>query len=178
MPPVSAGVVFDGGLGFGRSVSVRPLSIHNTSTTHHHDPPGVGSDPREDRYFSIPKQGQTYDAEAKYIKHWCPELAAVPADVLLNPSRFDGPARQRFGVADDAYPRPVVPLKFGGAPGGGGKKGVGYSGGGRSGGGGGARSGSSGGGGGASGSGRRQQPFKGPRRPQHRLQSAAWDMEG
>jgi deoxyribodipyrimidine photo-lyase len=135
----------------------------------------VGSDPREDRYFSIPKQGQTYDPEARYIKHWCPELAdaAIPADVLLNPSRLDAAARQRFSLSEEAYPRPVVPLKFGGAPGnkkGGG--GGGYSGGGRRGGGGG------GGGGASGGGGRRTQPFKGPRRPQHRLQSAAWDVEG
>ncbi len=156
-----------------------PPSINTTTIPPPHSK-GVGSDPREDRYFSIPKQGQTYDPEGRYIKHWCPELAALPADIILNPGRLDAAARQRHGLAEDAYPRPVAPLKFGGAPGGG-KKG-GYSGGGRSGGGGQQqqqRSGGGGGGGGSSGGGgRRTQPFKGPRRPQHRLQSAAWDMEG
>lgn len=33
---------------------------------------GVGCDPREDRYFSIPKQGMNYDPEAKFIKTWLP----------------------------------------------------------------------------------------------------------
>lgn len=35
---------------------------------------GVGSDPREDRYFNIPKQTKNYDAEHKYIRHWVQEM--------------------------------------------------------------------------------------------------------
>ena len=35
---------------------------------------GVGSDPREDRYFSVPKQTSNYDKEHKYIRHWVPEM--------------------------------------------------------------------------------------------------------
>jgi deoxyribodipyrimidine photo-lyase len=34
---------------------------------------GVGSDPREDRYFLIPKQAQKYDPESRYIHHWLEE---------------------------------------------------------------------------------------------------------
>lgn len=34
---------------------------------------GVGSDPREDRYFSIPKQTSNYDPQHKFIKFWCEE---------------------------------------------------------------------------------------------------------
>jgi deoxyribodipyrimidine photo-lyase len=34
---------------------------------------GVGSDPREDRYFFIPKQVQQYDPEYRYIHHWLEE---------------------------------------------------------------------------------------------------------
>ncbi|CAN0408749.1 unnamed protein product, partial [Hapterophycus canaliculatus] len=39
---------------------------------------GVGSDPREDRYFNIEKQAKNYDAEGAYMRHWLPELAALP----------------------------------------------------------------------------------------------------
>ena len=120
---------------------------------------GVGSDPREDRYFSLPKQGGTYDPDAVYMKHWCPELKEVPADVLINPGRFDEVVRTRYGVDEDVYPRPIVPLKFGGG-GGGGKGGGGKGGGGQG-----------KGGGGIGGGGKARAPFKGPRRPANRLQS-------
>jgi deoxyribodipyrimidine photo-lyase len=61
---------------------------------------GVGNDPREDRYFSIPKQASTYDPEGKYVAHWIPSLSSLPA-------------RQRNFPPDGAYLRPIVPLKFG-----------------------------------------------------------------
>lgn len=61
---------------------------------------GVGNDPREDRYFSIPKQASTYDLEGKYVAHWIPSLSSLPA-------------RQRNSPPDGAYLRPIVPLKFG-----------------------------------------------------------------
>ena len=56
------------GLG-GWKFAVRP-SDNSTYKNNTHNPtqpnqPGVGSDPREDRYFSIPKQGQTYDPEVR-----------------------------------------------------------------------------------------------------------------
>eukprot|EP00946_MAST-07B_sp_MAST-7B-sp1_P000042 g42.t1 len=35
---------------------------------------GVGSDPREDRYFSIPKQTSNYDKNHKYIRYWVQEM--------------------------------------------------------------------------------------------------------
>jgi deoxyribodipyrimidine photo-lyase len=73
---------------------------------------GVGCDPREDRYFSIPKQGKVYDSEAAYIRTWLPAIAHLPTSQLLGGSRLD--------VDPDVYPPPVVPLKFGGGRGGGG----------------------------------------------------------
>lgn len=36
---------------------------------------GVGSDPREDRYFLIPKQVNQYDPEHRYIHHWIEETS-------------------------------------------------------------------------------------------------------
>ncbi|XP_058113578.1 cryptochrome DASH, chloroplastic/mitochondrial [Magnolia sinica] len=60
---------------------------------------GVGNDPREDRYFSIPKQAQTYDPEGEYIAYWLPELQALPKDKRNFPGK--------------SYTRQIVPLKFG-----------------------------------------------------------------
>ncbi len=31
---------------------------------------GVGNDPREDRYFNIPKQAAMYDSNGEYVKYW------------------------------------------------------------------------------------------------------------
>lgn len=36
---------------------------------------GVGSDPREDRYFLIPKQVNQYDPEHRYMHHWIEETS-------------------------------------------------------------------------------------------------------
>ena len=41
---------------------------------------GVGSDPREDRYFNTLTQAKRYDPHGDYVKHWLPELADIPAD--------------------------------------------------------------------------------------------------
>jgi len=46
---------------------------------------GVGNDPREDRYFNIPLQAKKYDADAKYIRHWLPELKDAPIELIFNP---------------------------------------------------------------------------------------------
>ncbi|KAF7830199.1 cryptochrome DASH, chloroplastic/mitochondrial [Senna tora] len=60
---------------------------------------GVGNDPREDRYFSIPKQAQTYDPEGEYVAYWLPQLKTVPKD------------RRHF--PGNLYIKQIVPLKFG-----------------------------------------------------------------
>ncbi|MEM1123834.1 MAG: DASH family cryptochrome [Bacteroidota bacterium] len=41
---------------------------------------GVGSDPRENRYFNILNQAKRYDPKGAYVKLWCPELQDVPAE--------------------------------------------------------------------------------------------------
>lgn len=66
---------------------------------------GVGNDPREDRYFSIPKQSATYDPEGEYVSHWLPSLKPLP------PKQRNSPGL--------AYLKPIVPLKFGMGGGGG-----------------------------------------------------------
>ncbi|KAK1276834.1 hypothetical protein QJS04_geneDACA004104 [Acorus gramineus] len=60
---------------------------------------GVGNDPREDRYFSIPKQAQTYDPKGEYVAFWLPELQPLPTEKR----HFPG----------NSYIKQVVPLKFG-----------------------------------------------------------------
>ncbi|XP_027354404.1 cryptochrome DASH, chloroplastic/mitochondrial isoform X2 [Abrus precatorius] len=60
---------------------------------------GVGNDPREDRYFSIPKQAQTYDPEGEYVAYWLPQLRKIPKDKRNFPGNL--------------YIRQIVPLKFG-----------------------------------------------------------------
>ncbi|GLJ09261.1 hypothetical protein SUGI_0105070 [Cryptomeria japonica] len=59
---------------------------------------GVGNDPREDRYFSIPKQAQNYDPDGEYVAHWLPEIAKLPKAMRHFPGK--------------AYTAQVVPLKF------------------------------------------------------------------
>lgn len=59
---------------------------------------GVGNDPREDRYFSIPKQAKTYDPEGDYVAYWLPELKALP--------------KERRNFPGKSYLPQVVPLKF------------------------------------------------------------------
>ncbi|KAE9586983.1 putative deoxyribodipyrimidine photo-lyase [Lupinus albus] len=60
---------------------------------------GVGNDPREDRYFSIPKQAQTYDPEGEYVAYWLPQLGMIPKDKRNFPGNL--------------YIPQIVPLKFG-----------------------------------------------------------------
>ncbi|KAK4786248.1 hypothetical protein SAY86_002937 [Trapa natans] len=60
---------------------------------------GVGNDPREDRYFSIPKQSQAYDPEGEYVAFWLPQLQSLPKEQRHFP-----------GIS---YIPQVVPLKFG-----------------------------------------------------------------
>eukprot|EP00898_Chlorokybus_atmophyticus_P003146 jgi/Chlat1/3832/Chrsp26S04060 len=88
---------------------------------------GVGTDPREDRYFSIPKQASNYDSDGAYVAHWIPPLANVPPSLRHSPYRLTPEEQQRYGIIlkgpDANYVEPVVPLKFGGGGGGGGRGG-------------------------------------------------------
>ncbi|MCP9767486.1 DASH family cryptochrome [Lacihabitans sp. LS3-19] len=44
---------------------------------------GIGTDPREDRYFSPVSQAKKYDPQAEYIRFWLPELSMVSDEVIL-----------------------------------------------------------------------------------------------
>ncbi|PHT93329.1 Cryptochrome DASH, chloroplastic/mitochondrial [Capsicum annuum] len=60
---------------------------------------GVGNDPREDRYFSIPKQAQNYDPAGEFVAYWLPELRALPREKRHAPGMM--------------YLKPIVALKHG-----------------------------------------------------------------
>ena len=59
---------------------------------------GIGSDMREDRYFNILTQAKNYDPQGAYVRHWCPELANVPADKIHRPDLLTETDRQEFGL--------------------------------------------------------------------------------
>ena len=70
---------------------------------------GVGNDARGFRYFNLAKQARDYDPEGRYVKHWLPELARVPAGKVHEPWRLGEDALRRAGVRLGVdYPLPVV----------------------------------------------------------------------
>jgi deoxyribodipyrimidine photo-lyase len=83
---------------------------------------GVGSDPREDRYFNILSQAQRYDGNGEYVKLWCPELSSLATEMVHSPDELSDQDQSRFGVKIGVdYPRPLVPTqrwkkKQGGSP--------------------------------------------------------------
>lgn len=71
---------------------------------------GVGSDPREDRYFNILSQAQRYDGDGDYVKLWCPELTELPTEVVHHPDTLSDADQSRHGVKLGVqYPTPLVP---------------------------------------------------------------------
>lgn len=72
---------------------------------------GVGSDPREDRYFNTLTQGRQYDPHGDYIRLWCPELKDLPADKIHRPDLLSAGERKDFHM--EAYPKPIVRLAAG-----------------------------------------------------------------
>lgn len=71
---------------------------------------GVGSDPREDRYFNILSQARRYDEEGEYVKLWCPELGELPCESVHQPDLLSDKEQSAFGLRLGAnYPMPLVP---------------------------------------------------------------------
>jgi len=70
---------------------------------------GVGSDPRENRYFNILKQAKRYDVKGAYVKIWCPELTHIPPDKIHQPDTLtpkeEAQYQCKLGVD---YPRAMV----------------------------------------------------------------------
>lgn len=70
---------------------------------------GVGSDPREDRYFNILTQARKYDPDGTYVKHWLPELSDVPAERIHQPETFSPEEQQEWHLQlGQNYPLAMV----------------------------------------------------------------------
>lgn len=70
---------------------------------------GVGSDPREDRYFNILTQAKNYDPQGEYVRLWCPELRNVPLEKIHRPDLLTAPEKEEFGV--NGYPKAIVRME-------------------------------------------------------------------
>lgn len=73
---------------------------------------GVGNDARGFRYFNIPKQAKDYDPQGDYVRHWLPELAALPGAQIhqlwqLSPSELG----DRHITLGKTYPKAIVNLE-------------------------------------------------------------------
>jgi deoxyribodipyrimidine photo-lyase len=69
---------------------------------------GVGSDPREDRYFNQLTQARAYDPQADFVRLWCTELKNVPGEKAHRPDLLTVPERKAFKV--QGYPDAVVQM--------------------------------------------------------------------
>jgi deoxyribodipyrimidine photo-lyase len=70
---------------------------------------GIGSDPREDRYFNILTQAKNYDPKGDYVRHWCPELSNVPAEKIHRPDLLSPLEKEEYRV--NGYPKAVVRIE-------------------------------------------------------------------
>ncbi len=70
---------------------------------------GVGSDPREDRYFNILTQARNYDPKGDYVRLWCPELRHVPADKIHRPDLLRPNERMEYKI--NGYPKALVRIE-------------------------------------------------------------------
>jgi deoxyribodipyrimidine photo-lyase len=72
---------------------------------------GVGNDARGFRFFNITKQAKDYDRAGEYVKHWCPELATIPAGRVHEPWSLSPTEQKQWNVRLGVdYPQPVVDL--------------------------------------------------------------------
>jgi len=70
---------------------------------------GVGSDPREDRYFNILVQAKRYDPQGEYVKHWLPELNNLPPEKVHQPDQLSFKEQETLHVKLGAdYPHAMV----------------------------------------------------------------------
>ena len=73
---------------------------------------GVGSDPRENRYFNILRQAKMYDVKGDYVKHWIPALAKVPEHKIHQPDTLSFAEQGACGVKIGAqYPKAMINTK-------------------------------------------------------------------
>ncbi len=66
---------------------------------------GIGTDPREDRYFNPVIQSKKYDSDCRFIRTWLPELEALPDDSIHH---YMAAGEQDKALATGDYP--LTPL--------------------------------------------------------------------
>ncbi len=70
---------------------------------------GVGTDPREDRYFNILSQAERYDPKGEYVRLWCPELTDAPDEYVHQPEEMSDAEQSACGLRIGAnYPKPLI----------------------------------------------------------------------
>ncbi len=73
---------------------------------------GVGNDPRPNRYFNILKQGQQYDPDGAFVRHWIPELKDLKDWDIHIPFLLPENILKAKGISlGKTYPHPVVKLE-------------------------------------------------------------------
>ncbi|MBX3100958.1 MAG: DASH family cryptochrome [Bacteroidetes bacterium] len=72
---------------------------------------GVGNDGSGFRFFHPVKQGETYDPQGLFVKHFLPELEALPPAWVHRPWELPGNLQRTLGFAPGTrYPAPVVDI--------------------------------------------------------------------
>ena len=67
---------------------------------------GVGSDPRERRYFNVVNQSKKYDPQGNYIKFWLPQLKDIPSEMVHHPSLLSEEELDRYNcILQKDYPQ-------------------------------------------------------------------------
>ena len=65
------------------------------------------------RIFNPVTQGEKFDADGAYVRHWVPELAGLPDEFIQNPAAAPADALKKAGVElGKTYPKPIVDLKL------------------------------------------------------------------
>lgn len=73
---------------------------------------GVGSDPRENRYFNTISQSKRFDPEGEYLSHWIPSLKSLGPDKVHQPSTLSPQEQQELGfILGKDYPKACVKAK-------------------------------------------------------------------
>ncbi len=73
---------------------------------------GVGNDARGFRFFNLHKQASDYDPNGDFVRHWLPELTALPAARIHQPELVSAGEMARLGIElGRDYPRPMVPFR-------------------------------------------------------------------
>lgn len=70
---------------------------------------GVGSDPRENRYFNILSQARRYDPDGEYVKNWLPELSELPIEKIHRPDILSADEQNDFHLKLGLdYPKAMI----------------------------------------------------------------------